>query len=191
MGCFGAGSHERILKVANRVEFACALPKQAICAEIGVYKGEFSEILLAYTLPKKLHLIDCWQHQISPDGPGDPISQEHLEGMFRALSRCYEEDPRIAITRGVSPEIASEFPDGYFDWIYLDANHSYLSVRRDLIAWYPKIKPGGFFCGHDYVNENYNLQAKKAIDEFIIDKGLTICLLSHARYPDWAFRTHG
>src|SRR5262249_34052604 len=33
-----------------------------------------------------------------------------------------------------------------------DANHRFETVRDDLTAWYPKLRPGGLFCGHDYLN---------------------------------------
>jgi len=44
----------------NREELLKMLPKNAIIAEIGVDKGYFSEQIIKTTIPKKLHLIDCW-----------------------------------------------------------------------------------------------------------------------------------
>jgi hypothetical protein len=40
--------------------------------------------------------------------------------------------------------------DGKYDFIYLDAGHDYKSICQDLEAWYPKLRPGGVFAGHDY-----------------------------------------
>ena len=41
-------------------------------------------------------------------------------------------------------------PDGWADFIFIDAAHSYEAVRQDIGDWLPKVKPGGSFMGHDY-----------------------------------------
>ena len=40
-----------------------------------------------------------------------------------------------------------QFPDGYFDYVYLDAMHDYCSVNDELQLWWPKIRRGGIFAG--------------------------------------------
>lgn len=47
-------------------------------------------------------------------------------------------------------EAAALVPDGWADFVFIDAGHSYGAVRQDLIDWEPKVKPGGWFGGHDY-----------------------------------------
>ena len=49
-----------------------------------------------------------------------------------------------------STQAAQTFPDNFFDFIFLDAAHDYASVQEDLRAWWPKLKAGGLFAGHDY-----------------------------------------
>jgi Methyltransferase domain len=44
----------------------------------------------------------------------------------------------------------------------LDANHSYESVKEDIEAWFPKVKKGGLFAGHDYIHW---AGVKKVVDE--------------------------
>jgi hypothetical protein len=41
-------------------------------------------------------------------------------------------------------------PDGWADFVFIDAGHSYRAVQSDIRAWEPKVKPGGWFGGHDY-----------------------------------------
>lgn len=41
--------------------------------------------------------------------------------------------------------------DHYFDCVFLDAAHDYESVRADIAAWRPKVKPGGYLAGDDYI----------------------------------------
>jgi len=43
------------------------------------------------------------------------------------------------------------FPEEFFDFIYLDARHNYEGIKEDLHAWYPKLKQGGLFAGHDFL----------------------------------------
>jgi hypothetical protein len=42
------------------------------------------------------------------------------------------------------------FADASVDWIHLDARHDYDSVKTDIRAWLPKVKPGGWLSGDDY-----------------------------------------
>ena len=42
------------------------------------------------------------------------------------------------------------FPDQSLDWVHLDARHDYASVRADIQAWLPKVRPGGWLTGDDY-----------------------------------------
>jgi len=51
-----------------------------------------------------------------------------------------------------SCKLASIMPDRSFDAGYVDAGHEYPDVKRDLIAWLPKIRIGGYLCGHDYID---------------------------------------
>jgi hypothetical protein len=42
------------------------------------------------------------------------------------------------------------FRDASLDWVHLDARHDYVSVKADIGAWLPKVKPGGWLSGDDY-----------------------------------------
>jgi len=49
-----------------------------------------------------------------------------------------------------SEENAERWDDEHFDFVYIDADHSYAGVISDIRLWWPKVKPGGMICGHDY-----------------------------------------
>ena len=49
-------------------------------------------------------------------------------------------------------EAAKKVADGSLDFVYIDARRDYDSVKEDLNAWFRKVKPGGIFAGHDYVD---------------------------------------
>jgi predicted O-methyltransferase YrrM len=74
--------------------------------------------------------------------------------------------------RAESPKAASSFEDEYFDFVYIDANHSYASVKADMV-WWNKVKEGGVFAGHDYTLDKsatspaqYAKGVIQAVDEF-------------------------
>jgi SAM-dependent methyltransferase len=57
---------------------------------------------------------------------------------------------------GLSWEMASHYTDCSLDAVFIDADHTYNSVSKDIDAWLPKVKIGGVIAGHDYTNYNLN-----------------------------------
>lgn len=41
-------------------------------------------------------------------------------------------------------------PDGWADFVFVDAGHSYAAAKEDIALWQPKVREGGWFGGHDY-----------------------------------------
>lgn len=50
----------------------------------------------------------------------------------------------------LSWEGAARYGDATLDYVYIDADHHYEPVCRDIDAWLPKVKPGGVIAGHDF-----------------------------------------
>ena len=59
------------------------------------------------------------------------------------------------------------YPDEYFDIVYIDASHEYECVKEDIISWLPKVKIGGILCGDDYCVGWP--QVVKAVDEILVN----------------------
>lgn len=57
---------------------------------------------------------------------------------------------RAVIHCGTSAEVLTTFPDGYYDWIYIDGDHSEAAVRADLELAWRKVRAGGIIAGDDY-----------------------------------------
>ncbi len=53
-----------------------------------------------------------------------------------------------------------------FELVFIDANHAYDSVKKDIALWWPKVHPGGILCGHDYINGQPNYGVVQAVDEW-------------------------
>lgn len=81
----------------------------------------------------------------------DPSCRE-VETSFRELFADNMRATRTAaiMHEGESVEMAKHFDDNSLDAVYIDAGHTYEEVVMDLVAWIPKVKPGGVICGDDY-----------------------------------------
>ena len=56
------------------------------------------------------------------------------------------------------------FGDASLDWVHLDARHDYASVKADIEAWLPKVKPGGWLSGDDYDTQKWPEVVKAVSD---------------------------
>jgi hypothetical protein len=158
---------------------ACILsriPKHAVCAEIGVYKGDFSELILECK-PKKLHLIDPWKFEVDPAYAGSWYggslgkSQAKLDSIYKSVIGRFRSaigSGIVEVHRNTSAECCSRFPDNYFDWIYIDGNHRYEFVKRDLEMFLPKVRLHGLVGGDDYGSPGWWQDGvTRAVDEAI------------------------
>ncbi len=117
--------------------------------EIGVLEGQNFKRMIEHN-PEKAVAVDAWINDgvVSRDDLGYP--QERLNQMHNKFKMEMAEKPFVQIYREYSVYAVSHFPDEYFDLIYIDADHSYEGCLKDIEAWYPKLKKGGFFIGDDY-----------------------------------------
>jgi len=137
--------------VKTRNELLNLLPKHLKICEIGVFKGDFSQILLNLLEPTELHLIDIFEGQTcSGDKDGNNIVWTNLNDEYLKLIELYKKNQKVFIHKGSSVSILEKFDDEFFDLIYIDGDHSYSGVKKDLEISFKKIKKGGFISGHDY-----------------------------------------
>ena len=70
------------------------------------------------------------------------------------------------ITLIISDSISASrlFGDASLEWVHLDARHDYASVKADITAWLPKVKPGGWLSGDDYDLERWPEVVKAVAD---------------------------
>lgn len=94
---------------------------------------------------------------------------------------------RYVLHRNYSVDVAKQFiqksfSQPIFDFIYLDARHDYEGIKEDLEAWWPLLKPGGLFAGHDFVRDgmksNGLFGVQKAVFEFVTANGKEVMSIS-------------
>lgn len=173
----------------NRRALARAFPKHGVGVEIGVFRGDFSEVLLRVTKPRALYLVDPWVHQ--PDTvylDGCNRTRREFRAIYRNVKLRFARYATVHVIKAKSLRAVRMFDDASFDWIYIDGNHSYEAVRDDLTAWWPKLKPDGIFAGHDYIDEQPWFRVKPAVDEFALERGVLVGVTAEDRFPSWYIR---
>ncbi len=162
-----------------RDEFYKLLNNKENGIEIGVAKGNYSKILNTWGF-KHLYLVDAWEE--FKDQEGRLTTQATCNKWMEAV---YRELPSAKIIRAKSVHASTNFPNDFFDFIYIDACHEYDAVLDDLNVWFPKCKIGGLFSGHDVNTEHTGV--KEALDEFCKSKNLTYKITKGTRRipPSW------
>ena len=76
----------------------------------------------------------------------------------------------VELVVGESTEVAEEFND--IDFLFVDADHEYESVKKDIKAWLPKVKVGGKILFHDYESwPGVTKAVNEAIEDGLLEKG--------------------
>lgn len=120
--------------------------------------------------------VNSGAHQriIAVDSWGDHAavtSDETFEGeetYRRYLQNIEPVSDRVETMRLSSLDAAKQFADRSCDFVFIDASHEFEDVLDDLRAWYPKVKSGGVFAGHDY----HWPGVSRAVHEFAVEQGL-------------------
>ena len=110
---------------------------QFIGCEIGTYQGEAADIFARKF--QWIWTVDPWTRK------------KHIGAVRDAYYENMAKHKNSTHLQMRGDEVVGGFYDSMFDFIYIDADHSYKAVVSDIEAWKPKLKPDGFLCGHDYM----------------------------------------
>lgn len=146
------------------------MPENRVVGEIGVHEGHFSRRILSLTDPTRLHLIDPWEcrQDLEHSWYGRSVGQNEMDDRYHNVKLQFRMRKEVYIHRKRSDEVS--FPPKYFDWVYIDGDHTYDAVKADLIRFAPMITEGGFLCGDDYgVKGWWEDGVTKAVNELYPD----------------------
>lgn len=115
--------------------------------EVGSFSGVSSRIIALRC--KELHCVDPYYW-------GGVVDQG--EKNFDAMLVDY---PNIKKVKMPGTEAAKLYADHSIDFVYIDADHAYEAVIRDIDCWLPKVKKGGCLAGHD----SYMPDVVRAVEE--------------------------
>ena len=160
--------------------------------EIGVEKALFSKVLLKSKLDR-LYLVDAWQKFSKEESVGmiDVSQRQQDANHEQVLKDMGVYGDRSKVVRGKSVDVLKTFDDCYFDFVYIDANHDYIHAKEDINVWYDKVKHGGIFAGHDYLDGSFRrvtYGVKSAVDEFCLKTGVKLLITTEKHNPSWYLR---
>ena len=157
---FGKNTHSDA--VLHRIE------KGSVGAEIGVWRGSSTEKFLTRE-PSMLHLVDSWsvvpyktnkewgtyqnyldRYAQLTGGNTEEDFQKYYDRIHDEVNIKYGIRDNVTLHRMTSDEWFEKF-DSKLDWIYIDGDHSYKGVLRDLENAWKIVKKGGYILGDDFM----------------------------------------
>lgn len=134
--------------------------------EIGCAEGDTTEFLLKSLPELKLCGVDPYVDYV--DWNGNSLNKLN-EKFVNTMNRMKPYDERFKLIRKFSDDAVGDFEDESLDFIFVDGLHTYDQVKKDMENFYPKLKKGGLFSGHDFYNIK---EVRDAVKEFAIKEGL-------------------
>jgi hypothetical protein len=122
--------------------------------EVGVFKGETSQYILK-NWNGTLYMVDVWEGLNSEEYNDSSNHSIHTTAYKETIDNIRGYENRGIMIRASSKEASKLFQDKSLDWVWIDANHAYDYVKEDIQLWWPKLKKGGLFSGHDYMNMDW------------------------------------
>lgn len=126
-------------------------PEGGMLVEIGCWKGRSLCYLLveAKNSGKNLSIygVDHFEGSVGEPTLLQIAEEEDLLNICK--QNCLRAGYPFTLHCQASTFAAECFRDASLDFIFIDASHDYDSVRADIVAWLPKVKPGGLLAGHD------------------------------------------
>ncbi len=176
-------------------------PAGSTVVEIGVYRGRSLAYMAEYAalVGKKLDIVGIDQFDpgwkpVRPMPVRMPYtdSDDMLRGVSSVLAECAPwNTPRLV--RGDSAESAALFPDGSVFAVWIDGDHSEEGVRRDVLAWLPKVAPGGILAGHDLGVKPFKVAeglaaagvrySSAGVSSWVADPSPTTCCIANPPTP--------
>jgi len=175
---------------ANRADLLACVSQRGVAAEVG-HTGTFAEHMLIILKPRRLYLFGPSPTGIDalPTTNEDPNDEQ---SSFRHTSVLEKFDGPICsgiveVHRSASADVLEAIPDGHFDFIHIDANHSYSACLADLRAFDVKVKRTGFITGRGYGAGSRARSGRndvvQAVKSFVIETGYAFLALTFEESP--------
>jgi hypothetical protein len=139
----------------NRLDLSCRIINgigATTVAEIGVWRGEFSEYALK-NCPgiKRYYMLDSWRRLDDWNKPFNVSDEQFTAVMSESLERTeFAADKRVVL-RGTTVEKADDLSERGLDYCYIDGDHTLRGILIDLVRLYAKVRDGGVLGGDDFV----------------------------------------
>lgn len=117
----------------------------AVFVEIGTWEGK-STVFMADKIKNsgrniKFYAIDLFAQCIIGGATYEADYEKYLKNIEPVKDY-------ITTIKGDSHKVYEQFEDKSIDFLFIDGNHDYESVKKDIELWLPKVK--GVIAGHDF-----------------------------------------
>ena len=138
-------------------------PSGSRFVEIGVWQGKSACWMLEAIRRsgKQIHLLVVDTFNVLPN---------QLRLFLNNLKALGDADVSVRIGRS---QTISGLP-GLFEFVYVDGSHTFDDVWQDLQVWYPRVRAGGVFAGHDYTDQENCPEVRPAVDRFVSERHLPL-----------------
>jgi len=168
--------------------------KKLIGAEVGCWKGVNALSILKTLNLKKLYLIDPYKPYKDYDrslqvhkrfdslGIGKGFYDSNPQKVMNEAKRQCQENVKgfdcVEFMEKTSFEAVEYLPE--LDFVYIDGNHEYEYIKKDIELYWNKIKKGGILSGHDIDSLEFP-GIRKAVIEFVVYNNLDL----YINVNDW------
>ena len=147
-----------------------SVPDNGVFIEGGAWLGKSSSFLCDYAGDRiNIFIIDTWR------GSQNELDTTHKLATETDIYKIFLEnmgERKFTPIRKDSVEASKDFEDESCDVVYIDMEHTYEAVKKDIESWLPKVKYGGYIAGHDYTIHAPGVQ--KAVHEFFPKNKITV-----------------
>ena len=143
-------------------DMVAKFPSGSFFVEVGVFKGQSLSYLIVEMINanKEFSIIGV-DLFVMPEISVDIVNSNlaPVRGKFNLIT-------------GDSEEVANSFENESLDFVFIDAEHAYENIKKDILVWMPKVKNGGILAGHDYPLDSIPPfpGVKLAVDEILGEK---------------------
>jgi O-methyltransferase len=138
-------------------------------AEVGVWRGETSELLHRLAPSRRLYLFDTFEGFPETDLPEGAADRRFRDTSAAAVRRRVGPSENVVLRPGYVPATLEGLEDERFAFVSLDLD-LHAPTLASLEFLYPRLSPGGYLVVHDYNNPESDWACKRAFDSFLTDK---------------------
>ena len=132
--------------------------ENGVFVEIGTAKGDFADFILENSINSTLYCIDPYlSYTDYDDSLNTQIGDNYFYKTYDRLKSKYGD--RVQFIRKFSQDALNDIPNN-IDFLYIDGNHRFEYVSKELELYYPKVKSNNYIIGDDAVDLDDSLRNK-------------------------------
>ncbi len=183
--------NSKIIKEMKTIELRADIPaflkrnclNRNLC-EVGVRFAYHLQALLSAD-PDLLVGVDHYATSRREEEQDTGMSQSRLDAEYGKVFQRFLHIPQVKIYRGISKRAVGFFPPLFFDFVYIDADHSYEGSYQDMCLWWQHVRQGGIMAGHDFIETKSEVGTEfgvvRAVKRFMKERKTQVECFHHTK----------